>query len=108
VDEAGSTMAEVVSSIRKLAAIVGEISVASAEQSSGVSQIGEAVAQMDQVNQQNAALVEQMAAAASGLKGQAGDLVTAVSVFRLELTPVAEANGPARSPQASIAAIASA
>ena len=106
VDEAGSTMAEVVASIRRVTTIVGEISVASAEQSSGVSQIGEAVAQMDQVNQQNAALVEEMAAAASGLKVQAADLVKVVSVFRLETASVAEANGPAWLPQASITAIA--
>jgi methyl-accepting chemotaxis protein len=84
VDQAGSTMAEVVGSIGKVTKIMGEISTASTEQSSGVSQIGEAVTQMDHVNQQNAALVEEMAAAASGLKSQASDLVKVVSVFRLE------------------------
>ncbi|SDP80826.1 methyl-accepting chemotaxis sensory transducer with TarH sensor [Rhodoferax sp. OV413] len=87
VDQAGSTMAEVVGSIRKVTEIMGEISTASSEQSTGVSQIGEAVTQMDQVNQQNAALVEQMAAAASGLKGQASDLVQVVSVFTLGADP---------------------
>jgi hypothetical protein len=64
--------------------IVGEISAASAEQSSGVSQVGQAVNQIDQATQQNAALVEEMAAAASGLKSQALDLVNAVMVFKLQ------------------------
>ena len=83
VDQAGSTMTEVVSSIAKLSDIVAEISSASREQSSGVSQVGESVAQMDQVTQQNAALVEQMAAAASSLSSQAQDLVQTVAVFKL-------------------------
>jgi methyl-accepting chemotaxis protein len=76
-------MAEVVASIKRVTDIVGDISVASAEQSSGVSQVGEAVMQMDQVTQQNAALVEQSAAAAESLKTQAAHLVQAVSVFKL-------------------------
>ncbi|MEK9951728.1 MAG: Cache 3/Cache 2 fusion domain-containing protein [Curvibacter sp.] len=84
VDQAGATMSEVVTAIQRVAAIVGEISTASAEQSAGVSQIGEAVSNMDQTTQQNAALVEQMAAAASSLRHQAQELVQAVSVFRLE------------------------
>jgi methyl-accepting chemotaxis protein len=83
VDQAGATMAEVVSSIRRATDIMGEISAASAEQSAGVSQVGEAVAQMDQVTQQNAALVEEMAAAASSLKSQAQELVQVVAVFKL-------------------------
>jgi methyl-accepting chemotaxis protein len=83
VDQAGSTMQEVVSSIRRVTDIMGEISAASKEQSQGVSQVGEAVTQMDQVTQQNAALVEEMAAAASSLKSQAEDLVQTVAVFKL-------------------------
>ena len=83
VDQAGATMTEVVSSIRRVTDIMGEISAASTEQSQGVSQVGEAVTQMDQVTQQNAALVEEMAAAASSLKSQADDLVETVSVFKL-------------------------
>jgi methyl-accepting chemotaxis protein len=83
VDQAGATMTEVVSSIRRVTDIVGEISAASAEQAAGVGQVGEAVTQMDQVTQQNAALVEEMAAAASSLKGQAQDLVQVVSAFNL-------------------------
>jgi methyl-accepting chemotaxis protein len=65
VDQAGSTMNEVVSSIARLVDVVGEISAASREQSLGVSQVGEAVTQMDRVTQQNAVLVEEMAAATS-------------------------------------------
>ena len=83
VDQAGTTMNEVVASIRRVTDIMGEISAASSEQSAGVSQVGEAVTQMDQATQQNAALVEEMAAAASSLNGQAQELVQAVAVFRL-------------------------
>jgi methyl-accepting chemotaxis protein len=63
---------------------MGEISAASAEQSQGVAQVGEAVSHMDQNTQKNAALVEEMAAAASSLKEQAQDLVQAVAIFTLE------------------------
>ena len=84
VDKAGQTMTEVVSSIRRVTDIMGEISAASSEQSAGVSQVGEAVTQMDQATQQNAALVEQMAAAASSLKSQAQDLVQVVAAFKLD------------------------
>jgi methyl-accepting chemotaxis protein len=84
VAKAGETMTEVVSSIRRVTDIVGAISSASNEQASGVAQVGEAVTQMDHATQQNAALVEQMAAAASSLRSQAGDLVRAVAVFKLD------------------------
>ena len=80
-DKAGATMTEVVGSINRVASIVGEISLASAEQSSGVAQVGEAVGHMDQATQQNAALVEQSAAAAASLKQRARELVEAVGVF---------------------------
>jgi methyl-accepting chemotaxis protein len=83
VDQAGTTMAEVVGSIQRLRDIVGEISAASHEQSAGVSHVGAAVTQMDQVTQQNAALVEQMAAAASSLRMQAHELVKTVAVFKV-------------------------
>jgi methyl-accepting chemotaxis protein len=76
-------MAEIVSSIRRVTDIMGEISAASSEQSAGVAQVGEAVNHMDQATQQNAALVEQMAAAASSLKSQAQDLVQVVATFKL-------------------------
>ncbi|CAN7544893.1 methyl-accepting chemotaxis protein [Acidovorax delafieldii] len=84
VDKAGATMTEVVSAIRRVTDIMGEISAASSEQSAGVGQVGEAVTQMDQATQQNAALVEEMAAAASALNAQAGELVNAVAVFKLD------------------------
>jgi len=83
VDQAGTTMTEVVSSIRRVTDIMGEISAASSEQSAGVAQVGEAVTQMDQATQQNAALVEEMAAAATSLKSQAQDLVQTVAVFKI-------------------------
>lgn len=76
-------MAEVVTSIRRVADIVGEISAASGEQQAGVAQVSEAVSSMDQTTQQNAALVERMAAATSGLKSQADELVGVVGVFKL-------------------------
>jgi methyl-accepting chemotaxis protein len=80
---AGEKMTEIVGAIRRVTDLMGEISAASQEQSSGVSQIGEAVGQMDQVTQQNAALVEESAAAAESLKHQVSKLVGAVAVFRL-------------------------
>jgi methyl-accepting chemotaxis protein len=84
VDKAGSTMKEVVASIQRVTDIMAEISSASSEQAAGVAQVGEAVNQMDQVTQQNAALVEEMAAAASSLKVQAHELVDSVAVFVLD------------------------
>jgi methyl-accepting chemotaxis protein len=84
VNKAGSTMDEVVTSIKRVTDIMGEISAASGEQSAGVSQVGEAVTQMDQATQQNAALVEEMAAAASSLESQAQDLVQVVAMFKLD------------------------
>ena len=83
VDRAGVTIQEVVTSIRRVTDIVGEISSASREQASGVGQVGEAVTAMDQVTQQNAALVEESAAAAESLKTQAQGLVAAVAIFKL-------------------------
>ena len=83
VNQAGVTMTEVVGSIQRVNDIMGEISAASTEQSTGVAQVGEAVSQMDQATQQNAALVEESAAAAESLRQQAQALVQAVAVFRL-------------------------
>ena len=90
VDRAGVTMTEIVSSIARVTDIMGEISAASTEQSSGVGQIGDAIAQMDQATQQNAALVEESAAAAESLKDQAHQLVETVSVFKLEGKPAGD------------------
>jgi methyl-accepting chemotaxis protein len=83
VDEAGNTMAMVVTSIRQVADIVGEITVASQEQSSGIEAVNHAITQMDEMTQQNSALVEQAAAAASSMQEQAARLASAVSVFKL-------------------------
>jgi methyl-accepting chemotaxis protein len=81
VGQAGQTMDEVVAAIRRVTDIVGEISAAAIEQSSGVQQVGEAVGQMDRMTQQNAALVEESAAAAESLKDQAQALVGTVGAF---------------------------
>jgi methyl-accepting chemotaxis protein len=86
VDQAGATMTEVVSAIKRVTDIMGEISASSTEQSIGVSKVGEAVSLMDQTTQQNAALVEQMAAAAGSLNSQANELVQAVAVFKVGAT----------------------
>ena len=83
VDEAGTTMTQIVGAIQRVTIIVGEISSASAEQSAGVEQVGKAVGQMDQTTQENAALVEQSAAAAESLKQQAAQLVDSVAQFQL-------------------------
>ncbi|WP_318013734.1 methyl-accepting chemotaxis protein [Roseateles oligotrophus] len=83
VDQAGVTMGEVVSSIKRVTDIMAEIDTASKEQASGVAQVGEAVTQMDHTTQQNAALVEEMAASASSLRTQAEELVATVAVFTL-------------------------
>ncbi|MGQ3116295.1 MAG: methyl-accepting chemotaxis protein [Hydrogenophaga sp.] len=82
VNRAGETMEQVVTAIGRVAQIVREISSASREQSAGVSQVGHAITQMDQATQQNAALVEESAAAAESLKHQASELVKLVSTFR--------------------------
>ena len=84
VDQAGSTMTEVVTSIREVTSIMGDISRESAEQASGVAQLGVAITLMDQMTQQNATLVEKMAEAANHLNDQAASLVQTVSVFRTE------------------------
>ena len=83
VDQAGATMEEILQSVRRVAGIMGEISVASAEQSSGIEQIHQAISQMDQVTQQNAALVEEAASAATSLQESAAGLADRVSVFKV-------------------------
>ncbi len=95
VDQAGATMTEIVGAIERVTGIVGEISTASAEQSAGVAQIGDAVTKMDQATQQNAALVEESAAAAEGLKIQARQLVDAVAAFKLAHDAAPAAHAPA-------------
>ena len=83
VDEAGATMKKIVTSVKQVADIMGEIASASQEQSSGIEQVNLAITQMDEVTQQNAALVEQSAAAAASMQEQAGKLMREVSVFKI-------------------------
>jgi methyl-accepting chemotaxis protein len=83
VEQAGSTMDEIVVSVRRVTDIMGEITTASQDQSAGIDQINQAMTQMDQVTQQNAALVEEAAAAAQSLEHQAQSMVQVVSVFKL-------------------------
>lgn len=83
VDEAGKTMNEIVTSVQHVADIMGEITAASREQSTGIEQVNLAITQMDEMTQQNAALVEQAAAAAESMEEQAFELGQAVSVFKL-------------------------
>jgi len=104
VGRAGQTMREIVGSIQRVTDIMGEIAAASQEQTTGIDQINQAVTQMDQVTQQNAALVEEAAAAAQSLREQAANLVQAVSVFRLEdqgarLTPLQKIATPPAAPR---------
>nr|WP_315464013.1 methyl-accepting chemotaxis protein [uncultured Rhodoferax sp.] len=84
VDKAGSTMNELVEAIRRVRDIVAEITASSSEQSMGVQEIGQAITQMDEATQQNAALVEQSAAAVESLKDQAQQLVHAISFFQID------------------------
>jgi methyl-accepting chemotaxis protein len=90
-------MQEIVASVKRVTDIMGEISAASEEQSTGIDQVNRAVVQMDEVTQQNAALVEQAAAAAGSLEEQAKQLVSVVSAFKLE-------NAPASAPAQRLAA----
>ncbi|WP_284616361.1 methyl-accepting chemotaxis protein [Aquabacterium humicola] len=83
VGDAGSTMGEIVASVQRVSDIIGEITNATREQSQGLGQVNGAVVQLDQMTQQNAALVEESAAAAESLKGQAENLAGVVSTFRL-------------------------
>ena len=82
-DAAGATMDDIVAKVRHVMQLIGKISNATQEQTAGISQVSTAVAQLDQVTQQNAALVEESAAAAESLKNQATQLVEAVAVFQL-------------------------
>ena len=102
-----STMNEINSSSKKIADIIGEITAASSEQSSGIGQVNVAVTQLDQMTQQNAALVEESAAAAESLKGQAHKLASVVSSFRVDARPQAAAPvvaPPVQSPKPAVPA----
>src|SRR5471032_340149 len=91
VNQAGATMDEVVASVKRVTDIISEITIAGREQTSGIEQINQAITQMDTVTQQNAALVEEAAAAASSLQDQAGALAHVVSAFKINLAHVARA-----------------
>ncbi len=84
VETAGATMQEIVASVKRVSDIISEIAAASSEQSSGIAEVNDAIMKMDDVTQQNTALVEEAAAAAESLLEQADELTNAVSVFSLE------------------------
>jgi methyl-accepting chemotaxis protein len=96
VEEAGRTTQEIVTSIKRVTDIMAEISAASLEQSSGIEQVNVAISQMDDVTQQNAALVEEAAAAAESLEDQARQMVGVVARFKLEADAKTQAPAPAR------------
>ncbi|ODV40630.1 chemotaxis protein [Cupriavidus sp. UYMMa02A] len=108
VGQAGTTMDEIVQAVRRVTDIMGEISAASAEQSSGIEQVNQAIAQMDEVTQQNAALVEQAAAAAGSLEEQAGRLRDAVATFRVSMQAEVRPQRPRRADIGSVPSLAQA
>ncbi len=105
VQDAGGTMGEIVASVQRVSDIIAEISAAASEQSNGIGQVNASVAQLDQMTQQNAALVEESAAAAQSLREQAGKLVNVVASFRIDGMGVVSATASTRAaaPAASIA-----
>jgi methyl-accepting chemotaxis protein len=108
VTDAGSTMNEIVASVQRVTDIIGEITAASAEQSSGLGQINGAVTQLDQMTQQNAALVEESAAAAESLREQASRLAGLVSTFNLGDGTAAVGLAPEPAPKAQVTKAATA
>lgn len=104
VDQAGATMTDIVQSIQRVTDIMAEITAASAEQGAGIEQVNQAIVDMDNATQQNAALVEEAAAAAQAMQDQAARLVQVVSVFRLDRTAVAVAPVAVRQAPVPVAA----
>jgi methyl-accepting chemotaxis protein len=102
VSRAGANMTTLVGNVHQVTQIVGEIAVASREQSEGIDQVNTAIVQMDQVTQQNAALVEEAAAATQSLQDQAGVLTETVSIFKLRETPVVPKSGSAAAPRTQL------
>jgi methyl-accepting chemotaxis protein len=94
VAQAGQTMTEIVTSVQRVTDIMGEITAAASEQSDGIAQVNSAIAQLDQMTQQNAALVEESAAAASSMKDQAQRLAGVVATFKLDSRLTATATAP--------------
>ncbi|MEX5746828.1 methyl-accepting chemotaxis protein [Massilia sp. X63] len=105
VDQTGETMEQVVSSIQRVTDIMAEIASASQEQTGGIEQVNQAIGQMDQVTQQNAALVEESAAAAASMQEQAARLAQVVGVFKLAAGHTASPAAPAVSPSARTLAL---
>ena len=103
VSDAGSTMSDIVQSVRKVADVIGEITAASSEQSTGIAHVNQAIGNLDQMTQQNAALVEESAAAAESLREQASQLAQAVSVFKISGAAVVVQSRPTQdiTPRAS-------
>jgi methyl-accepting chemotaxis protein len=103
VNQAGTTMHDIVDSVRRVTDIMGEITAASQEQTAGIDQINQAISQMDQVTQQNAALVEQASAASEAMQEQAAKLADVVGVFKLDSSRVATVHSaPAPLPRAVV------
>jgi methyl-accepting chemotaxis protein-1 (serine sensor receptor) len=108
VDQAGSTMREVVDSVKRVTDIMGEITAAGLEQSDGIEQVNQAITQMDEVTQQNAALVEEAAAAAAALQEQADSLTQVVGVFKIaraETVTSKQANAASHARQGATAVV---
>ncbi|GKS94169.1 methyl-accepting chemotaxis protein [Acidovorax sp. SUPP2825] len=108
VQDAGATMADIVQSVQRVADMIGEVTAATSQQSAGISQVNQAVGHLDQMTQQNAALVEESAAAAQSLREQADQLTRTVSVFRVDhgagFAPgAAAAQAPVAAPTARLA-----
>jgi len=99
VGEAGTTMTEIVAQVRRVADLIGEISAATREQTTGIGQVSEAVMQLDKVTQQNAALVEESAAAAESLKQQAARMTEVVGVFKLDASAARAVAAPSPAPK---------
>ncbi|HEX7633867.1 MAG TPA: methyl-accepting chemotaxis protein [Noviherbaspirillum sp.] len=105
VEQAGTTMEEIVESIRRVTDIMAEITAASQEQTSGIEQINQAIAQMDETTQQNASLVEEAAAAAGSLQEQASGLSQVVSIFKMDAKQVAATTSGSHQAKANVAAL---
>ena len=105
VEQAGVTMEEVVASVRRVTDIMGEITSATLEQSAGIAQVNNSILEMDETTQQNAALVEQAAAAAASMQDQAANLARVVSIFKLDQEPAKPAVRPSVSTAKPVAAL---
>ena len=105
VDNAGATMTEIVASVQRVTDIIGEIRAATSEQSQGIAQVNTAMNQLDQMTQQNSALVEESTAAADSLREQAMKLTQVVALFRVNgsTSEPAPASRPAAAPRPAVA-----